>query len=130
MAESAGSAFEQIMHRDEQGEYWLARELGQLLGYDKWQNFLGVIHDAMEVCRVQGGSTEGIFTVIGKKPAGRGRPSAEYDYRLTRHACYLGSVDICSGPFTATKRAHRQSGGSPDTSGPACQSAKRCGESA
>ena len=32
---------------------WLARELGKLLGYDKWQNFLGVTHEAMEVCRVQ-----------------------------------------------------------------------------
>jgi hypothetical protein len=43
----------------------------------------------MEVCRVQGGSTEGLFTAVSKKPSGRGRPSAEYDYRLTRHACYL-----------------------------------------
>jgi len=59
MAESAVSAFEQIMHTDEHGDFWLARELGKLLGYDKWQNFLGVIHEAMEVCRVQGGSTEG-----------------------------------------------------------------------
>jgi DNA-damage-inducible protein D len=89
MAESAASAFEQIKHTDEQGEHWLARELGKLLGYEKWQNFLGVIHEAMEVCRVQGGNTEGIFTAIGKKSSGRGRPSAEYDYRLTRHACYL-----------------------------------------
>jgi len=88
MAESAASAFEQIKHIDEQGEYWLARELGKLLGYEKWQNFLGVIHEAIEVCRVQGGDA-GIFTAIGKKPSGRGRPSAEYDYRLTRHACYL-----------------------------------------
>jgi DNA-damage-inducible protein D len=59
MAESAVSAFEQIMHTDEHGDFWLARELGKLLGYDKWQNFLGVIHEAMEVCRVQGGGTEG-----------------------------------------------------------------------
>lgn len=89
MAESAVSAFEQIKYTDEQGEYWLARELGKLLGYDKWQNFLGVIHEAREVCRVRDGSAESIFTAISKKPAGRGRPSAEYDYRLTRHACYL-----------------------------------------
>jgi len=57
MAESAASACEQIKHTDEQGGYWLARELGKLLGYEKWQDFLGVIHEAMEVCRVQGGST-------------------------------------------------------------------------
>jgi len=90
MADSAVSAFEQIRHTDEQGEYWLARELGKLLGYDKWQNFLGVIHEAMEVARVQGGGTEGVFTAISKNPTRKGgRPSAEYDYRLTRHACYL-----------------------------------------
>ena len=28
MAESAVGAFEQIKHTDEQGEFWLARELG------------------------------------------------------------------------------------------------------
>jgi DNA-damage-inducible protein D len=56
----AVSAFEQIKRIDAQGDYWLARELGKLLGYDRWQNFLGVIHEAMEVCRVQGGSVKGI----------------------------------------------------------------------
>jgi len=60
MAESAASAFEQIRHVDEQGEYWLARELGKLLGYEKWQKFLVAIHNAMGVCRVQGGSTKGM----------------------------------------------------------------------
>jgi len=34
MATSAVSAFEQIKHTGEQGEYWFARELGKLLGYD------------------------------------------------------------------------------------------------
>jgi DNA-damage-inducible protein D len=90
VAESAVSAFEQIIHTDEQGEFWLARELGKLLGYEEWRNFLGVIHEAMEVCRVQGGSAEGVFVAISKNPTKKGgRPSAEYDYRLTRHACYL-----------------------------------------
>lgn len=84
------SAFERIKHEDEAGEYWLARELSLLLGYDEWRNFLSVIHEAMEVCRVQGGSTEGVFVAISKNPTKRGgRPSAEYDYRLTRHACYI-----------------------------------------
>ena len=62
------SAFERITHEDEAGEYWLARELSRLLGYDEWRNFLGVIHEAMEVCRVQGGTTEGFFVAISKTP--------------------------------------------------------------
>jgi DNA-damage-inducible protein D len=90
MTNLAGSAFEQIMHVDEIGEYWLGRELGKLLGYDNWRNFLGVIHEAMKVCRAQGGTAEGVFAAIVKNPTAKGgRPSAEYDYRLTRHACYL-----------------------------------------
>jgi DNA-damage-inducible protein D len=90
MSESAVSTFEQIKHVDDLGDYWLARELGKLLEYDKWQNFLAVIHEAIEVCRTQGGSVEGVFTAISKFPGKKGgRPSAEYDYRLTRHACYL-----------------------------------------
>lgn len=88
--DSSVSAFERIKHEDEAGEFWLARELNLLLGYDQWRNFLGVIHEAMEVCRVQGGSTEGVFAAISKNSTKKGgRPSAEYDYRLTRHACYL-----------------------------------------
>lgn len=90
MTQLAGSAFERIKHTDEQGDFWLARELGKLLGYDKWRNFLGVIHEAIEVARAQGGSAEGVFAAISKNPTKKGgRPSAEYDYRLTRHACYL-----------------------------------------
>ncbi|MGZ3638315.1 MAG: DNA damage-inducible protein D [Ktedonobacterales bacterium] len=90
--ETSVSAFEAIRHTDENGgEYWLARELAVLLGYgNKWQNFLSVIHEAMDVCRIQGGSAEKVFTAIGKNPSRQGgRPSPEYDYRLTRHACYI-----------------------------------------
>ena len=36
--------FEDIKHIDENGvEYWLARELQEILGYSKWGNFLNVI---------------------------------------------------------------------------------------
>ncbi|MDE3229140.1 MAG: hypothetical protein KGO05_04610, partial [Chloroflexota bacterium] len=59
-------------HADESGEYWLARELGKLLGYNKWKNFLGVIHEAMEVCRVRGGATEGIITAVSQNPTVQG----------------------------------------------------------
>jgi len=55
MGDSAVSAFERIKHTDERGDYWPAREPGKLLGHDKWQTFLTVLHEAMEVCRIQGG---------------------------------------------------------------------------
>ncbi len=83
--EPAVSAFEHIKHEDEQGEYWLARELAALLGYSLWQNFEGVIDEAKEVCRIEGGDVDALFIAINKKT--RGRPGR--DYRLTRHACYI-----------------------------------------
>jgi DNA-damage-inducible protein D len=85
------STFEAIKQVDEAGnEFWSARELAKLLGYERWQNFTAVIQEAMEVCRAQGGSTEEVFIAVSKNPSKRGgRPSATYDYRLTRHACYI-----------------------------------------
>jgi DNA-damage-inducible protein D len=85
MADSAVSAFEQIRHTDEQGEYWLARELGKLLGYTSWQNFEAVIDEAKAVCQTSGGDVDRLFTAVIKKSRGRDAR----DYRLTRHACYL-----------------------------------------
>lgn len=82
---STMSAFEQIKHEDEQGEFWYARELGKLLGYDRWENFAKVIVEAIEVCTVNGGDAEGLFRASTKKSRGRDA----IDYRLTRHACYI-----------------------------------------
>lgn len=91
IATSWGS-FERIRHVDEQGgEHWFARELMAALGYDKWYNFRSIIHEAQQVYVSQGGTlVEEVFSAIGKNPSkSGGRPSAEYDFRLTRHACYL-----------------------------------------
>jgi len=85
MAESAASAFEQIKHTDDQGEYWSARELAALLGYSSWQNFEAVIDEAKAVCQTRGGDAEALITAVVKKSRGRNAR----DYRLTRHACYL-----------------------------------------
>ena len=39
--------FESIKHIDDEGcEYWLARELISVLGYNKWQNFEKIIYKA------------------------------------------------------------------------------------
>jgi DNA-damage-inducible protein D len=84
------SRFEAIKHHDEQGhEYWLARELMELLGYKKWQNFnTRVIQEAIAICEQEGpGAVEINFTAIGKvSPNGK---NTYQDYQLTRHACYL-----------------------------------------
>jgi DNA-damage-inducible protein D len=86
MAEATVSAFEAIMHVDEDGaEWWSARELGQLLGYNVWRNFAEVIEEAKEASRTNGGDVERLFAAVIKKSRGRDA----LDYRFTRHACYL-----------------------------------------
>jgi DNA-damage-inducible protein D len=42
----AKSPFDSIMHLAYGEEYWNARELMPLLGYDKWENFTTAIHRA------------------------------------------------------------------------------------
>src|SRR5690348_14944379 len=80
--------------RDEDGgEYWLARELAGLLGYNKWWNFERVIEEAIAVVEKEGSdAVNSNFVRVGevfrgsrKNPGGRPKT----DYRLTRHACYI-----------------------------------------
>lgn len=85
------NSFEEIKHIDENGqEYWLARELQEVLGYAKWQNFENIINKAKESCRNSGFSTLECFTDISKTSA---MPNGGFkdvgDIMLNRYACYL-----------------------------------------
>jgi DNA-damage-inducible protein D len=42
--------FEAAAHKADDVEYWLARELQQLLGYTQWRNFLQVTDKAKVAC--------------------------------------------------------------------------------
>jgi len=42
--------FEQYVHQKDGVEFWYARELQNLLGYDEWRNFEGVIEKAKIAC--------------------------------------------------------------------------------
>lgn len=85
------SPFDGIRHEDEQGEYWMARELAKALGYNgagAWQNFERAIAEAKTASANQGYDVGMVFSDITKNPAkAGGRPSR--DYRLTRFACYM-----------------------------------------
>ena len=41
-------------HEEANVEYWFARELMPLLGYDRWENFDKAIIRAMESCEISG----------------------------------------------------------------------------
>jgi len=59
--------FEDIKHVREDGtEYWLARELAQVLEYTNWQNFTKVIDKAMIACNNSGFQVEYRFTDVDK----------------------------------------------------------------
>lgn len=85
--------FEDIKHTDEnRNEYWLARELMLALGYSSWDKFKSVIEKAKISCENSGTLATEQFSLLGKSldlPNGANKYIEDYDYRLTRYACYL-----------------------------------------
>lgn len=59
--------FEEHAQKTEDGvEFWLARELQQLLGYEEWRNFHNVIDKAKTVCVNSGHNVTGHFVDVNK----------------------------------------------------------------
>ncbi len=83
--------FEDIKHIDEDGnEYWLARELQNILEYTQWRRFEHTIDKAMTACKKSNISINDQFADIGKLiKHGKGGIRRIADYKLTRYACYL-----------------------------------------
>lgn len=71
-------------------ECWSARELQNILGYSKWDNFFKVIEKAKSACENAGGHTSDHIAEIGKMVGlGSGSQREVTDFALTRYACYL-----------------------------------------
>ena len=47
-------SFEEYAYEQDGIEYWLARELQELLGYADWRNFLNAVEKAKESCKTTG----------------------------------------------------------------------------
>jgi DNA-damage-inducible protein D len=72
------------------GEYWMARDIQVILGYEKWDNFRNVIQKAREGCVSAGMNHAYHFLDTGKViTAGKGAQLQKEDCFLTRYACYL-----------------------------------------
>ena len=84
-------SFEDIKHVDEYGnEYWLARELQQVLEYKKWQKFTNVIENAKLACEQSKFMIDEHFTQVGKtSKMPNGGVKNILEYKLSRYACYL-----------------------------------------
>jgi DNA-damage-inducible protein D len=91
--------FESFAHKTEEGiEFWLARDLQQLLGYTKWDNFKNVILKARTACELSGQDIEDHFADIGKTiQMPKGATKEIDDIMLTRYACYLVAQNGDSG---------------------------------
>ncbi len=71
-------------------EYWLARDLQYLLGYSKWDNFVGVVSKAKTACELSGHKVLDHFADVGKTiQMPKGATKEVPDIMLTRYACYL-----------------------------------------
>lgn len=71
-------------------EFWLARNLQELLGYSRWENFAKVIEKAKTACKTAGFEGADHFLDITKKVSlGSGAEREIDDIALTRYACYL-----------------------------------------
>ncbi len=82
--------FEEYAYEQDGIEYWLARELQELLEYTQWRNFLNVIDKAKVACENSGNAILDHFAEVSKtiqmpKEATKDIP----DFMLTRYACYL-----------------------------------------
>ena len=85
------TTFEAHAQQTEGGiEYWLARDVQHLLGYDEWRNFNAAISKAKTACEVSGHRFADHFVGVNKMvDLGSGSQRAIEDIMLTRYACYL-----------------------------------------
>ena len=71
-------------------EVWYARELQQVLGYTRWENFVVAISRAIESCKTLKVSVDDHFREVTKMVLlGSGSQRKVQDFMLTRYACYL-----------------------------------------
>ena len=84
--------FDLMIHSDQEAhiEFWYARDLMPLLGYERWENFDKAIGRAIESCETSGIEVSDHFREVTKMiTAGKGAQRSVKDYMLTRYGCYL-----------------------------------------
>jgi len=91
LVQTLTATFESCAQQTDVGvEYWLARDLQQLLGYSEWRNFTAVIAKAKTACAISGHPVSDHFVDVNKTiQMPKGAEKEVSDIMLTRYACYL-----------------------------------------
>lgn len=91
----AQSPFDAIKRMRADGtEFWLARELMPLLGYDRWQNFAAAIDRAMSTAQNQGHQVGAEFAQVSQvTDAGNLGKQPRVEFELSRFAAYLVAMN-------------------------------------
>jgi DNA-damage-inducible protein D len=80
--------FEDCAHEKDGVEFWYARELQNLLGYNEWRNFEGVVEKAKIACERAKQKVSDHFVDVNKTIAmPKGATKEVLDIMLTRYAC-------------------------------------------
>ncbi len=87
------SPFDSIRHQDEQGEYWMSRELMPILGYPRWSDFKDAIERAKRSCENASNPVAEHFSVLFLKNPSSSQGRKYQDYKLSRYACYLVAMN-------------------------------------
>lgn len=86
------SPFDSIRQHDEAGaEFWSARQLMPLMGYDKWERFEDATERARATIANQGMDPDAEASRL-REPSGRTR-QMRVDYHLSRFAAYLVAMN-------------------------------------
>jgi DNA-damage-inducible protein D len=84
------SNFESIKHvRKDGSEFWVARELSNVLKYVQWRNFVKVMDKAMIACKNSGNEVLDHFAEVSKIVEAGATSKPMDDFELSRYACYL-----------------------------------------
>ena len=108
------STFDQIVKevKDDDGnliEVWYARELQTVLGYARWENFIGAIGRAMESCKTLGISVDDHFREVTKMvQLGSGSVRDVQDFMLTRITGKDPAIQKTSKRWSAAWRRMRR----------------------
>src|SRR5438105_5505497 len=87
----ASNTFERIKRVNERGgEFWSARELGRVLEYTDFRNFITVLNKARQACENSSRPVADHFVDITEMVGiGSGAWRPVEDWALSRYACYL-----------------------------------------